>query len=229
MLSASATLSNPPPIVSSPGSASTTSTSESQEVVDGVVVLGPVQAVHCVDPADVGTRRPGAVQLRLEPPGHLVVGLVVGSTHSARRHGARAQLGGHLLPYVGVGRRVRGVVLLQHQRSRATDVVVAAHAVLVDHGLRFGAGRHGGRVWRREPDREGAGSLPSARPRHRGWWMPTSSTRRTPVRQGPSLPPTHPGEPGNPSPDRNGGSAVQAPLYPRSNALNPRLHTNIVR
>ena len=110
-----------------------------KQVVHGVVVLGTVKPVHRVDATDVRAILPGGVQLRFEPAGHRVVGLFIGTTHTSWRHGPRTQLGGDLLPDLGVGGRIRGVVLVQFKERRTANIVVTTHTVLFDHRLRFGA------------------------------------------------------------------------------------------
>ena len=109
---------------------------EREQVADGVGVLGPVQPVHGVAPAGVGTLGGGRVDAVGDPGGQPVVGGVVGPRPVGRRHRAGAELADDLFPdlgLMGVAPDAREVEALQRQSGGQGPVVVAADAVAPEH------------------------------------------------------------------------------------------------
>ena len=117
---------------------------EREQVADGVAVLRAVDAVDGVDPPRVGVGGPGAVQLGLQPPRHVPVGLVVRPRTSGRRHRAGPQPGRHPLPRVRVGRHVLHVESRDGETGRPQPVVVATDAVPTEHASRLRVPAGGG-------------------------------------------------------------------------------------
>ena len=103
-----------------------------EEVADGGVVLGPVQAVERLAAARVRAGEGHGVDLALEPRGDGAVGGLGGPRAARRRHRPRAELDDDPLPGLGVGADVREVVGVEGQVGRAQPIVVAAHAEPVD-------------------------------------------------------------------------------------------------
>ena len=115
---------------------------EPQEVAHGVGVLGAVQAAQR---RRAGVPRRRRVERALERRGQRVVGGLVRPRHTRGRHGAGAQLAHHLLPDLGVGRRVLDVEAREVEVRRPGAAVVTADTVPLHEGLIGGCGLGGAR------------------------------------------------------------------------------------
>ena len=116
---------------------------ESQQVSDGVLILGPIQAAERVRAA--GIRSGGGRRIeRCFQPCQQRAPVVLGRLwHVGRRHGARVHLAHHLFPDFGVSTGVVDVDPVQPQVRSLESFVVARDAVPIDQTT---GARRGGRA-----------------------------------------------------------------------------------
>ena len=118
---------------------------ERQQVSDGVLILGPIQAAERVRAA--GIRSGGGRRIeRCFQPCQQRAPVVLGRLrHVGRRHGARVHLAHHLFPDFGVSTGVGDVEPVQPQVRSLEPFVVARDAVPIEQttGARRGRDRSG--------------------------------------------------------------------------------------
>ena len=123
---------------------------ESQQISDGVLIFGPIQAAERVGAA--GIRFGGGRRIeRCFQPCQQRAPVVLGRLrHVGRRHGARVHLAHHLFPDFGFSTGVGDVDPVQPQVRRLEPFVVARDAVPIEQttGARRGRYRTGGRAGR---------------------------------------------------------------------------------
>ena len=170
-----------------------------QQVAHGVAVLGAVEAMERLRAPGIGRRRPGGVQLRLQPRRDAVVLGLVRARPADRRHHGPAQLAHDLLPHVGMAAHVGGIEAVERQPGRPDALVVTGDAVAGEQRVRrrAGTGRGQRAAARRPPPRRAQPDRPAARRQVQGIgagtprFYPTAS-RRTAGRRGPRHSPARP-------------------------------------
>ena len=145
-----------------------------EQIADGGVILGPIEAVEGLAAARVGTGQRHRVDLGLEPRGDGAIRGLGGPRTARRRHRPRAELDDDPLPGLGVGADVRQVVGVEGQAGRAQAIVVAAHAEPVE-----GRASRLRRCGRGGLGRLGGGDLRAARGGQRGDQDHQDSDHRT--------------------------------------------------
>ena len=133
-----------------------------QQIADGVLVLGAIEAAEGIGPAGIRPGRGGAVQRGFEVRDQRVVGLRVGARHAGGRHVPDAQLAHHLFPDVGPLARIVRVERAEHESSGFPLVAMAAGAIPIDDGA-CRCGRLRLRLWTNYRCR-GSGQQPADRP-----------------------------------------------------------------
>ena len=102
--------------------------------------------MKCFGSSRVWSGKGHQVDLRLEPAGEDVVGLRLGPRPTDWRHRARAKLGDHLFPHLGVVTHVIQIQTFQVQSSGPEAVIVAGNAVPRECGFEAPGSRVLGRL-----------------------------------------------------------------------------------
>ena len=104
---------------------------ETEQVADGVGVLGPVQAMER-GPAGIGTGAGRGVERPLERRGQGVEDGAIGAARALRRHDPQPQLAHHGFPELGVLRHRREVGAFQAQPAGPRAIVMTADAIIAE-------------------------------------------------------------------------------------------------
>ena len=123
---------------------------EAEQIVDGVVVLGAIEAVDCRDAAGTRMCRPGTVDLVLEPAGGGAIAVGIGTRSARRRHRAGPQLLDDPLPHAGVRGWIGHVQRIEGESGGPKLLVMAGDAVAIENGARR-RGRSRGSILRLLP------------------------------------------------------------------------------
>ncbi len=111
---------------------------EIEEIADGVVVFGAIEAMHGTDSAGIRVRRPCLIDLVFERRGHYAIGRGIGARHLRRRHCAGAELGYDLFQHLCVGSGFGEIERIEGEAGSVQFLVVAGDAVFVEEGAGSG-------------------------------------------------------------------------------------------
>ena len=109
---------------------------ERQQIPDGVLILGAVEAPQRLGAARIRRRRGRLVERRLQPRRQRAAVSGRRLRPRRRRHRAGAQLAHRLFPGFGALVHVGDIEPLQRQTGGFEPIVVAGHAVLIEHRTR---------------------------------------------------------------------------------------------
>ena len=106
---------------------------EREQIADGVLILGTIQAMEALGAPGIGVRGGGAIELAFEPADERIVGGFVGTRPPRRRHDAGAQLANDFLPHRRVRADLREIERVERQTASLQAIVVAADAVPLEN------------------------------------------------------------------------------------------------